>query len=669
MNSAALPRSSFLWLLISVGAVLLPHVNRMPTGLLIGYGLCMVWRTLVHYGKAKMPHGLVKLLLVIAGTLIIRQGYQNLLGVDPAAAFLLLTFVFKFLEMQRVRDGLLIIFLGYFCLPITFLFSQTMVMTIYVFVALVVLTTTLVKVTKTSDQAGATIDLKQVTVMLLSALPLMLVLFVLVPRIGPLWSVPLPSGQSKTGPSDSMSPGDIASLAKSDELAFRVRFDGAIPDTRELYWRGLVFSNFDGRTWRPEGTPFQQQKNASWARNSAHEEMEESLDIHYQVTFEPSYQPWLYALDYPLTSGSGIGLTPQYTLLNKVSVDQRKHYNLVSSPRLMIDSVLDPASRKRNLLIPRAGNSRAKKFAIEQRNKASSDQQFVTDILTYYRQKPFYYSLKPPRLGPDSIDEFMFDTRKGFCEHYAGSFTYIMRAAGIPARVVVGYQGGEINHSGNYLLVHQFDAHAWAEVWLQDRGWVRIDPTGQVAPERIEQGIEEATAYENSFLSDSTFSLLRYRDNLWLSQLRLKLDAIEYDWNRWVLGYNAKRQSDFLKDYLGLVSSASKTQLLTGLVTLFLIALMVVFLRKERIKITDRCDQLYFRFCRLMETRGVARGAAEGATDFSQRLVERFSAQEQSIRNITRMYNYLSYGPDINPHQRSRILKKLEQEIAALKRT
>ena len=167
MNSAALPRSSFLWLLISVSAVLLPHVNRMPTSLLIGYGLCMVWRTLVHYGKAKMPHGLVKLLLVIAGILIIRQGYQNLLGVDPAAAFLLLTFVFKFLEMQRVRDGLLIVFLGYFCLPITFLFSQTMVMTLYVFVALVVLTTTLVKVTKPTDQANATIDLKQVTVMLL----------------------------------------------------------------------------------------------------------------------------------------------------------------------------------------------------------------------------------------------------------------------------------------------------------------------------------------------------------------------------------------------------------------------------------------------------------------------------------------------------------------------
>ena len=242
-----------------------------------------------------------------------------------------------------------------------------------------------------------------------------------------------------------------------------------------------------------------------------------------------------------------------------------------------------------------------------------------------------------------------------------------MRAAGIPARVVVGYQGGEINTSGNYLLVHQFDAHAWAEVWLQNRGWVRVDPTAQVAPERIEQGIEEATAYENSFLSDSAFSLLRYRNNRWLSQLRLKLDEIEYDWNRWVLGYNAQRQSDFLKDYLGLVSSTSKTQLLSALFILFLAVVMVIFLRKEGSSNNNKCDQLYLKFCRLMEKRGMVRGTGEGATDFSLRLFDRFPGQEKNIRSITNLYNYLSYGPNIRDSQRNRILKKLDKEIAEFK--
>ena len=668
MNINPIPRSSFMWLLISVVAVVAPHINRLPVSLLLGCGLCIVWRILVHYGLAKMPHRLIKLLLVIAGIAIIRQGYQNLLGVDPAAAFLMLAFVFKFFEMQRVRDGLLIIFLGYFCLPITFLFSQTIVMTLYVFTILMVLTTTLVKVSKPTDSAHGVFDFKEVAVMLLSAIPLMLVLFILVPRIGPLWSVPLPSGHSKTGPSDSMSPGDIASLAKSDELAFRVRFDGIIPDTRELYWRGLVFSDFDGRTWRPSGTPWQQKNSVKWGGGKVVDAIENSTGMQrYQITLEASFQPWLYALDYPLTSNSTIGLTADYTLLNKTSLDKRTHYNLVSSPTLVIDSILDPESRAKNLSIPKTGNNRAREFALKRRQQSSSDQQLVTDILNHYREKPFFYSLKPPLLGKDSIDEFMFGTRKGFCEHYAGSFTYIMRAAGIPARVVVGYQGGEINTSGNYLLVHQFDAHAWAEVWLQNRGWVRVDPTAQVAPERIEQGIEQATAYENSFLSDSAFSLLRYRNNRWLSQLRLKLDEIEYDWNRWVLGYNAQRQSDFLKDYLGLVSSTSKTQLLSALFILFLAVVMIIFLRKEGTANTSKCDQLYLKFCRLMEKRGMVRGTGEGATDFSLRLFDRFPDQEKSIRSITNLYNYLSYGPNIRDSQRNRILKKLDKEIAEFK--
>ena len=217
------------------------------------------------------------------------------------------------------------------------------------------------------------------------------------------------------------------------------------------------------------------------------------------------------------------------------------------------------------------------------------------------------------------------------------------------------------------MLVHQFDAHAWAEIWLPNRGWVRVDPTAQVAPERIEYGIEEATAYENSFLSDSPFSLLRYRNNRWLSQLRLKLDAIEYDWNRWVLGYNANRQSDFLKSYFGLVSSEEKTRVLIVSVILFLIVVTVAFTRKEGSKKLQKCDQLYLKFCRIMDKRGIARGAGEGAKDYSLRLIDRFPSEANRISTITNLYNYLNYGPNIEDQDRKRILKRLSNEITGIR--
>ncbi|MBL4584862.1 MAG: DUF3488 domain-containing transglutaminase family protein [Pseudomonadales bacterium] len=665
---APLTRSSYYWMLVSVIAVLLPHINNLPVSLLVGYTLCAFWRTMIHFNKAPIPKAWMKLILVISGLVMIRQGYDTIFGVDPAAAFLLLAFVFKFLESQRMRDALVVIFLGLFCLPIAFLFSQSMAMTLYVLVALIILITTLVKVAKSTDQASGSVDLKLVSHMLVLATPLMLVLFILVPRIAPLWSVPLASGQAKTGPSDSMSPGDIASLAKSDALAFRVEFDGDIPESKHLYWRGLVFSKFDGRTWRPSKTIRQQRHSATWGKGTKLDVVSQpNTTKTYHITLEPSSQSWLYALDYPVNSSGTVGLTSEYTLLAKQPVDKRRRYVMQSSSALVIDPILDPDVRSTNLKIPNTGNLRAKTFAVSLRNQVSSDQQFVDKILQEYRDNPFFYSLKPPRLGRDSIDEFIFKTRKGFCEHYAGSFVFLMRAAGVPARVVVGYQGGERSSDGNYLLIHQFDAHAWAEVWLVGRGWVRIDPTAHVAPERIEYGIEQATAYENTFLSDSPFSLLRYRDNQWLSQLRLKLDEIEYDWSRIVLGYNANRQSDFLKNYFGLVSREDKTRVLIVLIILFLVIVTVVFVRKEEGRKLNKSDQLYLKFCGLMEKHRMVRAAGEGAKDFSLRLIDRFPNEAKRIDTITQMYNYLNYGPVMKEPQRKRTLKRLSNEITGFR--
>src|SRR3989344_1763652 len=317
-------------------------------------------------------------------------------------------------------------------------------------------------------------------VMLAKALPLMVIVYMLFPRIsGTRGGLPADAHSGLTGMPDTMQPGSIRSLSESSEIAFRVNFEGSRPPARELYWRGLVLMDFDGRGWQRGPSPVAEDVNFA-PLNEA---------LRYHVTLEPSNKPWMPALELPAVRPRGATFRADFTLEHREPIRERLNYTLTSYTRYNTGA-LEIAERVRGLQLPGHTSPRARALAGQWEREHGEPQRIAQAALDHFRRENFVYTLSPPLLGDDPVDEFLFDTRRGFCEHYASSFVALMRAAGIPSRVVVGYLGGEYNAAGNYLIVRQSDAHAWAEVWLPNQGWMRVDPTGAIAPERIELGLE-----------------------------------------------------------------------------------------------------------------------------------------------------------------------------------
>jgi transglutaminase-like putative cysteine protease len=466
--------------------------------------------------------------------------------------------------------------------------------------------------------------------LVLQAAPLMLVLFVLFPRVqGPVFGFPQATSGGITGLSESMSPGDLAYLGLSDEVAFRVDFHSAAPKPAELYWRGPVLWHFDGRTWRMGPS----------AASGRAETPQGSDGVRYTVTLEPHHMRWLFAVDLPATLPAGASLTPDYQLLASRPIRVRERYEMTSHLQYRLGAVERPEALERGLRLPRSLNPRARELAQQLRAGAASDREVVRAALSYFRTNLFFYTLTPPPLGLHSVDEFLFQTRRGFCEHYASSFAFLMRAAGVPARVVTGYQGGEINPLGGYLIVRQSEAHAWAEVWLEGTGWTRVDPTAAVSPARIEVGIAAAVPRSDPL------PLSVRGDYPFITQLRYTLDSLTNSWNQWVLGYTPERQIRLLSR-VG-VDSPSWTSLTAmlvagaGIVLLVLTAMTLLQLRRGR---PDPVQRAYRAFCRKLARAGLVRGRSEGPLDFARRAGAARPQAAGAVQEITGLYLALRYG-------------------------
>ncbi len=302
-----------------------------------------------------------------------------------------------------------------------------------------------------------------------------------------------------------------------------------------------------------------------------------------------------------------------------------------------------PESLARALQLPEQGNPRSRTWAAELRRSAREPQAVVDALLRHFNREPYHYTLEPPPVGSDIVDDFLFQTRSGFCAHYAGAMTFVLRAAGIPARVVAGYQGGEVNPAGNYLSVHQFDAHAWVEYWVAERGWVSVDPTFQVAPERVEQGLEQALARERSFLADEPLSLLRFRDVGWMNTLRLRWDSLNYGWQRWVLNYQDEQQSQMLQRWFGKLDGQA---LGLGLVAVLglLTGILALVLFKPWRREKDVQQRQFDRFERLLARQGIRRHKGEGARSFAERAATEMPDQAPAIRAFVRLYEAQRYA-------------------------
>lgn len=659
---ALIPRNSLAWLLTAQIVVLLPQLPRLPLWVAALWLGCALWRVQIQRMRWGYPGTLFKAAAIGLTVLGVFTSQGTLIGLDAAVMLLLLLFMLKLLEMRNPRDALVVIYLGFFIVATAFLFDQSILLALYQCFSLLVLVAALVGLHQTPGRNDPARAFKTGAVLLVQAVPLMLVLFLLFPRIGPLWSVNVPGQNAATGLAESMAPADIANLARSGELAFRASFTGEIPEHSELYWRALTLSTFDGRRWSHSSL-------ASGGNPGEWTQRGEALE--YQVMTGATQQPWVFSLRGATTEDSDLVLTRDFMLQSKRPISQTKTYTAISYPESILQAdELDPLQVRLYTGLPEDVDPRSRAWAAELRSQYPADADLVQALLRHFNREPFHYTLRPPTLGEHSNDEFLFDSQRGFCAHFAGAMTFVLRAAGIPARVVAGYQGGEQNPRGNYVLVHQFDAHAWVEAWLPGQGWVSVDPTFQVAPERIERGLQDAMQGEGSFLEDSLMSSARYRNISWVNAMRLGWDDLNYQWQLRVLGFESERQMAFFQRWLGTTDWQRVGVILLLTLAAVMIPLALWTLRPGRLHSDPRqraWQQLDKRLTRLH----LQAHRGEGPRAWQARLTEALPEQRDAIEGfydeyVQQMYELGGQSPD--RQQRARLRQKLADLIRQLPR-
>jgi transglutaminase-like putative cysteine protease len=536
----------------------------------------------------------------------------------------------------------MVIFLSYLLLITHFLYSQTVATAAYMLAVVWLITMTMVGFQQRAPQQAWKAALRTSGMLLTQALPLMLVMFLFFPRVqGPVWSLPHEGYAGSTGLSDTMAPGSLSNLSLSDAVAFRARFEGEPPNRARLYWRGPVLWDFDGKAWR-----------AGQALTGLQPDIVSRSDaVRYAITVEPHEQNWLFALDLPGVTPEASRITPDFQIQQIKPVRERKRYEMTSYLSYLLEPrELTREVRERALQLPAGGAPRARALAARIRAESASDEDVLQRTLEYFSTRPFFYTLSPPLLGEDPVDEFLFQTQRGFCEHYASAFVFLMRAAGVPARVLTGYQGGSLNPVGDYIIVRQADAHAWAEVWLAGRGWLRVDPTATVSPQRLMEGLAAAVA------ADDPVPLLARDDVAWLRHALYRWDALANAWNQWVLGYNPERQRSFLArvgfDDATWHTMAMVLLTLTGLVLVGLTALLFLNLRAQR---DDPVQRAWLRFCRKLARRGAPRHPSEGPVDYGRRIAREFPQAATDVQTIGELYVRLRYGRTAGPDDLARL--------------
>ncbi len=637
----ALDRHATPWLLATALATTAPHVIHQPLWLSALAGVMLLWASWLWWKDERLPGRWLIVLLVGAGSAGILIEFRTLFGRDAGVAMLVMFMTMKLLELKSRRDAMVVVTLGYFLLLTHYFYSQSIPTGLWLLAAMWLVTATLIRLHGgPGNPMRAT--LSYAGLLCLQAIPFMLVLYLLFPRIsGPLWGLPSDAHAGTTGLSDTMSPGSIAQLAQSADIAFRVRFDGAVPPKQKLYWRGPVMEQFDSTTWRPyEGRPPAPNLEII------------SPPIRYETTLEAHNQRWLLALDAPAELPSDFGLNSQLTVTKRQAITERQRFRLSASLDYRFNTAEDPAVLQRNLALPVGSNPDARALASQWRSN-SAPEAIVSKALALFANE-FTYTLRPPLLGRNGVDEFLFQTRRGFCEHYAAAFVVLMRNAGIPARVVGGYQGGEYNPLDGYLVVRQSDAHAWAEIWLDGQGWVRIDPTAAVSPSRIETGIADALPF-----GEPLPALVQWRSE-WVRTLRYRWEAINNAWNQNILGYDPQRQRELLArlglpdtDWrnLAIALGAACGLLVTGLMG------WTLYQRPSH----DPVTRLWHKALRHLARRQVNCAPWETPLDLARRVREQRPELAESFQPVVDAYLLARYGTDHS-------LKTLRDAVAQLRR-
>uniref|UniRef100_UPI0040485178 transglutaminase TgpA family protein n=1 Tax=Shewanella sp. TaxID=50422 RepID=UPI0040485178 len=566
---------------------------------------------------------------------------------------LILGYALKYIEMREQRDVKAIVLVGYFLIALTLLDQQSMLNTLHLLAVVIINTGILVSVYQ--DKSNKIANLGFSVKLVLHSLPLAILLFVVFPRLGPLWMVPNIKSAT-TGLSDEMSFGDINKLTRSAELAFRVGFenpDGSTlgPANQDLYWRTLVMENYDGKTWRQDQSIKTIQRQAYFQKPQREQAVitANNRKIEYMVISEPSHQKWLYGLDEAFSDNNQIVELPDYRLYSLRPIDQRMSYRVVSYPNNIMELTLKDNTKQLNLALPPNSNLKTQALAQRFAQDYPDPQTRINAMMNYFAEQAYYYTLSPPSVGEQQIDDFLFENRAGFCAHYASALVFMARASGIPARMVTGYQGGEYNPQAGYYSVYQYMAHAWTEVWLEGQGWQRFDPTAMIAPQRILDGFDATFDSQSSYLQDSPFSPLRMKQYPWLNELRQQLSSLDYYWSVWVLGFDEERKQQVLSKLLGDVTS-SKIALM--MILSFIIIALVIGYYAGLFSINRNDDPLNKRYnliCQRLAKKGITRPQGQAAHDFANHVQTTLAQQHPAIARefmaLSTAYMALKYQP------------------------
>jgi transglutaminase-like putative cysteine protease len=647
--SRRLLKPPFVWTTAALVGGMLLHIDRVPFWVSAAALVCVIWRVAAELKAIGLPGRFAKIGVALMLIAAILARFHTLNGLSAGTALLVIMGAIKLLETHARRDRYVVLGATAFLLLAACLDRQGMQRAPLYILEAWLCCTALASVAQEgsslTSRAAATLAARSLAL----ATPLAVILFLFFPRmVGAFWV--LPQGDSAvTGLGDTMSPGAISSLSESDEPAFRVRFEGQTPPPEERYWRGPVLHEFDGYTWR-RGSGFYMQPVLQHEGNP----------FKYRITLEPTSQRWWFALDtvsdYPTRRAM---LTFDHQLVGTEPVTRPTSYEGISYTRNFSTGPASAMTRRYDTHLPEDRNRRSVRLAQEMRSQVASDADFVRSVLDFFRRGGFEYTLSPPKLDLNSIDDFLFNTKRGFCGHYASAFVTMMRAAHIPARVVTGYQGGEWNPIREYFVVRQSDAHAWAEVWIDGRGWTRVDPTAVVAPERLRRGVFD--------LMPGTFSApaRAMRQVPWLLEARQRWDAMNDWWNERVVRFDFNTQVDLLKwlgfespdwEALGWLFAAG----LTG--WLGFIAWHVG--RALRVTPMDRLARAYTKLCSKLAKAGAPRASHDGPLAYAEAVAIQRPDIAAAVRGLLRRYADLRYGRGDATGPRNPEVSEFEREVS-----
>lgn len=652
----------FARLLATLGALtlaLLPHVARLPVWITAGLAVAMAARLAAEHRGWALPPRWLRWTAALAATAGVLVSYRTLNGLEAGTALLAVMAGLKLAETRAPRDHAVLVFIGYFLCLAALLQEQSFVQLAYAVAACWALTAALARVHRPVEANTPVRPFRLAGRVLLLGLPLAAILFMFVPRIeGRFWAVPTAADRGTTGIDEEMSPGDVAALGLSDDPAFRAWFTSPVPAPEDRYWRMLVLEQFDGRTWRR-------------ARDDGRREA--SLDVRgptidYRIALEPTQRQWLPALDYVTTWPESAAIRTRglqlirwdSRLMEAPRVTERFVYTARSAPqaRWMADE-LPPDLALRNLALPEGRHPRTRALAAELRAASPEPREIVARALERFRSEPFEYVLEPPPLGADPVDEFLFETRAGFCEHYSSAFAVLMRAAGVPTRVVTGYQGGESNAYGGYLLVRQSTAHAWNEVWIAGEGWVRVDPTAAVAPERVRRGLLDGASVRGDVPGEL------YAEVPWLANLRSAWDAARTAWYDKVVGFSGRTQQALLerlglgeRGWQGLAIALAAS---FGMAALLMAAWLAWEFRPPR---RDPVEVAWERVGERLAALGCGRAPHEGPFDYARRAAREVPAVAPRLQDLVDAYVGVRYLPGGTSSERDRFLALAREFVA-----